>query len=244
MLSIEALSHYLDYQRFLAEAHRVLRRGGKLLVVDGNNGLNPSTRRYCNRIWALHERDIVNGGSRSLASVPKRQRIIHERFPELDVSEAHTLALRTAGMVRDEIHEAVHTYLDSGKLPPRRLRARPTLRPSRTRDGDGAPVQPILSRTGNPFARLRGAAPGLLGRGEWPANGAHGESSARGYLTSRYADRSLVPDCRHKALSHLAKPSPRRERNLSSEAPPKTPARFAGDPLTAGCANGRARPRS
>ena len=30
VLSIEALSHYLDYQPFLAEAHRVLRRGGKL----------------------------------------------------------------------------------------------------------------------------------------------------------------------------------------------------------------------
>jgi ubiquinone/menaquinone biosynthesis C-methylase UbiE len=116
VLSVEALSHYLDYQPFLAEAHRVLRQGGKLLVVDGNNGLNPFTRRYCKRIWALHERDMLDQDDPWLF-VPKRQRIIYESFPEIDASEAHALALRTAGMVREEIYESVHTYLASGKLP-------------------------------------------------------------------------------------------------------------------------------
>lgn len=116
VLSIEALSHYLDYQPFLVEAHRVLRQGGKLLVVDGNNGLNPSTRRYCKRIWALHERDIVDQDDPWLF-VTKRQRIIHESFPNLDASQTHALALRTAGMVREQIEKAVQTYLDNGKLP-------------------------------------------------------------------------------------------------------------------------------
>lgn len=116
VLSIEALSHYLDYQPFLGEAHRVLRRGGKLLVVDGNNGLNLSTRRYCERIWALHERDLVDEDDPWLF-VPKRERMIRESFPEFGAAEAHALALRTAGMVRDEIQEAVRGYIDSGKLP-------------------------------------------------------------------------------------------------------------------------------
>jgi SAM-dependent methyltransferase len=116
VLSIEALSHYLDYASFLAEAHRVLRKGGKLLVVDGNNCLNPFTRRYAKRIWALHERDIVDEDDPWLF-VPKRQRIIQENFPELDASKAHTLALRTTGMVRSQISDAVNTYLDTGKLP-------------------------------------------------------------------------------------------------------------------------------
>jgi ubiquinone/menaquinone biosynthesis C-methylase UbiE len=116
VLSVEALSHYLDYQPFLGEAHRVLRRGGKLVVVDGNNGLNLSTRRYCERIWALHERDLDDENDPWLF-VPKRQRMIRESFPQLDASEAHALALRTAGMVRDEIQDAVQGYLDSGKLP-------------------------------------------------------------------------------------------------------------------------------
>lgn len=116
VLSIEALSHYLEYEPFLAEVHRVLRPGGKLLVVDGNNGLNPLTRRYAKRIWALHERDIVDEDDPWLF-VPKRQRIIRENFPELDASKAHALALRTAGMVRSQINDAVKTYLDTGELP-------------------------------------------------------------------------------------------------------------------------------
>jgi ubiquinone/menaquinone biosynthesis C-methylase UbiE len=116
VLSIEAISHYLDYKPFLGEAHRVLRHGGKLLVVDGNNALNPSVRRYTKRIWAQHERDMVSEDDPWLF-VPKRQRIIQESFPELDASKAHSLALRTAGMVRVQIHDAVRDYLGNGKLP-------------------------------------------------------------------------------------------------------------------------------
>ena len=42
VLSLEAISHYLEYRPFLDEAHRVLRRGGVLVVSDGNNGLEPA----------------------------------------------------------------------------------------------------------------------------------------------------------------------------------------------------------
>jgi ubiquinone/menaquinone biosynthesis C-methylase UbiE len=146
VLSIEALSHYLDYQRFLVEAHRVLRQGGKLLVVDGNNALNPSTRRYCKRIWALHERDIVDQDDPWLF-VPKRQRIIHESFPELDASQAHALALRTAGMVREDIRKAVRSYLENGELPanaykPGRLSVHPE-------------HEMVMERLFNPFSLAR-----------------------------------------------------------------------------------------
>lgn len=116
VLAIETVSHFLDYKHFLTEAHRVLRPGGKLLIIDGNNGLNPSIRRHCRHIWALHERDIVDDDDPWLF-VPKRQRIIEASFPELDVTEAHTLALRTAGLVRNQIVEAVRDSLKSGKLP-------------------------------------------------------------------------------------------------------------------------------
>jgi len=116
VLAIEALSHYLDYRHFLAEAHRVLRPGGKLLIVDGNNGLNRNVRRHCRHIWALHERDLVDDDDPWLF-VPKRQRIIEESFPDLTGTEAHTLALRTSGMVRNEIVEAVRDYLETGTPP-------------------------------------------------------------------------------------------------------------------------------
>lgn len=116
VVAIETVSHFLDYTRFLSEAHRVLRRGGKLLIVDGNNGLNPRIRRHCRHIWALHERDIVDEDDPWLF-VPKRQRIIEESFPELQRTEAHRLALRTSGMVRRQIVEAVCSYLEAGEMP-------------------------------------------------------------------------------------------------------------------------------
>jgi ubiquinone/menaquinone biosynthesis C-methylase UbiE len=116
VLAIEAVSHYLDYRRFLTEAHRVLRPGGKLLVVDGNNGLNPAIRRHCEQIWAQHEQDIVDGEGPWLF-VPRRRRIIQENFPEIEAAKAHMLALRTAGMVRSEVVGAVGAYLETGELP-------------------------------------------------------------------------------------------------------------------------------
>jgi ubiquinone/menaquinone biosynthesis C-methylase UbiE len=116
VLAIEAVSHYLDYTRFLSEAHRVLRPGGKLLIVDGNNGLNRATRRHCEDIWAQHERDVVDGDSPWLF-VPRRRRIIEENFPEMEATEAHVLALRTTGMVRSQVLEAVRAHLETGELP-------------------------------------------------------------------------------------------------------------------------------
>jgi SAM-dependent methyltransferase len=116
VLAIETVSHFLDYTRFLSEAHRVLRPGGTLLIVDGNNGLNPSIRRHCRHIWALHERDTVDEDNPWLF-VPKRQRIIEEAFPELHTTRAHALALRTSGMVRKQILDAVRGYLETEAMP-------------------------------------------------------------------------------------------------------------------------------
>ena len=40
VLSLEAISHYLDVGQFVQEAARVLRPGGVLIIADGNNGSN------------------------------------------------------------------------------------------------------------------------------------------------------------------------------------------------------------
>jgi SAM-dependent methyltransferase len=116
VMAVESVSHYLDYEQFLVDAHRVLRPGGKLLIVDSNNGLNPRIRRQRRRIWALHERDI-NDPDDPWLFVPKRQRIIEENFAGLDAALVHRLALGTSGMVRGQILEAVRVFFETGDFP-------------------------------------------------------------------------------------------------------------------------------
>ena len=124
LLSVEAISHYRDYEPFVSESHRVLKPGGSLLIADGNNGLNPLVRRRNERIWAAHEVDprVEIARGESLEDHPhwmvaRRERIILEHRPDLDGDTAHHLALQTSGMVRDQVVEAVDRYVDEGVEP-------------------------------------------------------------------------------------------------------------------------------
>jgi SAM-dependent methyltransferase len=181
VLSLEAISHYLDYRPFLAEAHRVLRPGGVLVVSDGNNGLNPITRRKTVDIWAGHEVDpgpVSTDTDNPWLFVPKRQQIIADAFPQLDRDEAHRLALHTSGMVREQIVEAVSRYVEDGVLPrgPYR-RGELSIHPE---------MEIVMERLFNPYALKReiesfGFRCKL--RGHW--------AGASGKLTHRVADRVL-----------------------------------------------------
>jgi ubiquinone/menaquinone biosynthesis C-methylase UbiE len=179
VLAIETVSHYLEYKPFLAEAHRVLRPGGKLLVIDGNNGLNPAIRRHCTRVWARHERDLPAADDDPWLFVPKRQQIIQEAFPEIDAERAHTLALRTAGLIRAEIVEAVRGYLATGDLPDHPYkRGRLTVHPEH---------EMVMERLFNPFAlagELRSLGFTTKVQGYW--------GGARGAPALRAANRVLA----------------------------------------------------
>jgi SAM-dependent methyltransferase len=117
VLSLEAISHYLDYHSFLAEARRVLRPGGVLIVSDGNNGLNPIVRRKTYDIWATHEND--DDADHPFHFVRKREGIVLTAHPELEQATARQLALLTSGMVRSEIIAATDRYVEEGVLPDR-----------------------------------------------------------------------------------------------------------------------------
>ena len=124
VLSTEAISHYLEYRPFLAEAHRVLRPGGVLVVSDGNNGLNPLIRRRTYDIWASHEVDPVVESERGEHYenhpwwlVNKRKEILLASFPQLSEEVAHRLALHTSGLVREQVVAAGRAYLEEGVEP-------------------------------------------------------------------------------------------------------------------------------
>lgn len=147
ILSQEAISHYRDVGAFIGEVSRVIRRGGTLLIRDGNNGKNPLVRRETQALWeefetgrasALgrkHERD----GCYRL----RREEIIRERFAELSDEAVDDLVLRTSFMDRDQIITAVQDHRNGG--PP----------PTSFYNGRDAPVDPnsgaVIERLFDPY---------------------------------------------------------------------------------------------
>lgn len=116
----EAISHISDPYAFLSEAGRLLKPGGKLLIVDGNNASNCRVRRLTYGIWQRFE----NGPSGLFHSHnivetirDKRRRILRASFPELSEDVIDLLAQRTSGMNEELLLAAAQEYQDSGKMP-------------------------------------------------------------------------------------------------------------------------------
>jgi ubiquinone/menaquinone biosynthesis C-methylase UbiE len=194
VLSLEAISHYLDYQPFLDESYRVLRHGGVLVVSDGNNGLNPRIRRKTHRQWAMNESDPqvdhVDNPDSPWLLVPKRERIIADADPTLEPEVVHDLALRTAGMVRPQIEDAVRRHADTGELPDSRWHPGTlTVHPDQ---------EMVLERLFNPFALGREVAArgfDVRVRGHW--GGASGSRLLRvADSVLRSASRLTIPTAR------------------------------------------------
>ncbi len=195
VLSLEAISHYLEYEPFLVEARRVLRPGGKLVVSDGNNILNPAIRRRTVEMWAQHEADpritpsaVPEGEYDPWQLVEHRRRVVLEEAPSVPDDEAWRLALKTSGMVRGEIVEAVHRYLESGVEPdcpyrPGTLIVHPTQEIVIERLFD--PYELADEIAGHGFeVKVRGHWAGAAGRGQRIANDA---LAAGGRATIRFA---------------------------------------------------------
>jgi SAM-dependent methyltransferase len=127
VLSIEAVSHYLEVERFTAEAARVLKPGGVLIVSDGNNGLNPLIRRRNHRIWKAFECGpsdrYVDGYPIGACYEDRRRAFIDARCPAVAEGDRVRLARETCAMTYAEVADACDRFVGLGIFPGRSYRA-------------------------------------------------------------------------------------------------------------------------
>jgi SAM-dependent methyltransferase len=121
VITVEAMSHFLHPERCMAEAHRVLKPGGRYVIADDNNALNADAVKETREVWDRFENGPPTSdihGHRVLEPyVDRRRRILLEALPGLRPDEADQLARRTAYMVKDELLAAGRRYLADRTLP-------------------------------------------------------------------------------------------------------------------------------
>ncbi|MEM9441134.1 MAG: class I SAM-dependent methyltransferase [Pseudomonadota bacterium] len=139
VLTVEALSHIANTEGYMAEAHRVLKPGGVLLIADDNNAANPKIVQRNKEIWDHFENGPptadIHGHTVRVPYVQDRKRILKEGFPSLSDDEVETLSLNTAYMNKEEIVDVAKRYLDDQHLPDSRYTS------------DRCPIQPETGHT-------------------------------------------------------------------------------------------------
>jgi SAM-dependent methyltransferase len=134
VIVVEALSHILEPRRCAAEVHRVLKPGGRFVIVDDNNALNLKAAAQTREVWDRFENgpptDDIHGHRVREPYVDRRRRILREAFVSMSPTDIDRLALRTSYFKREEVLAAGRRFAETGELPDSVFRP------------DGCPVEP------------------------------------------------------------------------------------------------------
>jgi len=120
----ETLSHVREMEHTIEEIYRILKPGGRLLVRDGNNSLFLWGRVRRRMFWRKIEQGPVDPSAfRStdvlLPFIEVRQKMILEKFPQMDREKVQLLSQETKGMFGNEIFEAVEKFQKTGRIAAR-----------------------------------------------------------------------------------------------------------------------------
>jgi ubiquinone/menaquinone biosynthesis C-methylase UbiE len=121
VISIEAISHFIDPWQFLAEAWRVLTPGGMLVIADDNNKANARQRRELEEVWERFENgpptENIHGHRVRKPYVERRRELLTTHFPHLSERELTQLSRHTSGLWGEALLEAGRRYCASQVIP-------------------------------------------------------------------------------------------------------------------------------
>jgi SAM-dependent methyltransferase len=123
----QTVEHIHDLPRFFAAAHRALKPGGRMVIANDNNALNPKQLAKFSAMWALRdrsqdyieqlkrERPIENADIEPYAVM--RERMVREANPSLPADDVRRLADATAGLIEPDVRDVARRYAPGAALP-------------------------------------------------------------------------------------------------------------------------------
>ena len=107
----EVISHVSDYRLFLTEMQRILKKGGLIFVIDGNNALNPKSVKSTADIQEKAENGPVSGTGLKKPYIEMRKEIIQKSFKNINKEKVSELSVLTKGLNKQQIKIVVKQYL-------------------------------------------------------------------------------------------------------------------------------------